>query len=199
MQPKAANDNTPQPQPTARPAWFDVRLMQYEPLMRNMAYKYRGWLDADDVYQEAVLTVLRRWASYRGGADSPGFGTWLTYQVREAAQRCRSVDSKERHFDSLDDVDRATASAPSHELSIDAELMLRKCSSAQRDVITMAAAGYDYSEIGSAHDVTKQAVQLRIIAGRNRVRSGLRQANVIAGLVAMQRAANDNEPKKRAA
>lgn len=187
MTPTPANDN--------RPTWFDARLMQYEPLMRNLAYKYRGWLDAEDVYQESVLTVLRRWASYRGGADSPGFGAWLTYQVRETAQRCRGVDSKERHLDSFDDVDRTATPAPSHELSIDAELMLRECSPAQRDVITMSAAGYDYSEIGSAHNVTKQAVQLRIVAGRKRIRGGLRQANVIAELVAMQRAANDNNKK----
>lgn len=179
----SANDN--------RPKWFDALLLQYEPFMRKKCSDLAMGLDPDDVYQEAVIICIRRWRSLRSDGS---FVAWSAYLCREAARNLRRGEEKHRHEDLAE-----SAIAPTQDFGPEAEMMLRPCTPKQREAMELSMAGYDYTEIGAMMGLTKQGAQLRILAGREKIKVRIRQADAVAELVAVQRAANDNVKARNAA
>lgn len=178
-----ANDNQP------RPSWFDALLLKYEPFMRVKCGRIAGALDPDEVYQEAAILCLRKWRLYDPTRDDANFVAWLGFICREAAAQIRR---KSKKGESVEFNEKYTDARHADQWTLaDANRLLAFCNPEQREAIDMAAAGYSYEEIGAVVGVTKQGVQLRILAGREIIKSKMRQADVVASVCGAV-AANDN-------
>lgn len=170
-----ANDDTTQ----QRPQWFDDLLAKYDPLIRKECRKRAGKIPFDDLYQESYLRLIRIWKQYRPGNDL-GFCTWVSYTIRSVVRDHFRKKSPDVLF--TDDVPDLVV-APVQEIAADVGQTMRWCKPRQREAMSLSVQGYDGREIGEMLGITRAAVSLRILSGRERLR----------------KAANDNEPKKQAA
>lgn len=189
--PIAANDNTPPEQQLERPSSFDNLLLKYEPFMRRRCAKISestsvaGKLNPEDVYQEAVTLCLQRWQSWDPDREGSSFVAWVDFICRESGAKARRESYRHplfAHDAGLYEIVDPDFIHPSHEANPDIELALLPCSTQQREVILLSAAGYTYREIGKMFGISRHLVQLRAQEGYARIK---RRVGVVV-------AANDN-------
>lgn len=72
----------------SRPPDFDAAVAAYIPFLRRLARRMeRNAQDHDDIVQEATVSALSRWKSYR--PDMP-FAGWLAWRMRHVVSKRRA-------------------------------------------------------------------------------------------------------------
>lgn len=97
---------TPVPE-TERPAWFDAKLLQYQPGLYRLAQKHTTSKAAcEDLYQDTLLRILSNWYKFR---EDGGFWLWMRWQFF-AALKWRAPKRTGKHSSHVS-VDGALADA----------------------------------------------------------------------------------------
>ncbi|MDK4727442.1 sigma-70 family RNA polymerase sigma factor [Rhizobium phaseoli] len=91
----------------ARPAEFDVRLMNYFPHLRRLAHKLTNSAsEREDLLQDSIAYILTNWGKFR---PDGGFYNWITFMMRNVAQEKRRKERRRsKHMTTTND-ERAMA------------------------------------------------------------------------------------------
>ena len=189
---KAANDNAP----PVRPQWFDELLLKYTPFIRGRCNRISGRLDANEVYQDTIVLCLRYWYQFKPERPTSNFAAWLGFKCRVAAAGLRKANAAAEHV-ALDETIPDTRTVDSYS-DMDINRLLEFVIPEQAEAIRLIEQGYTYAEIGAMSGLTKQCIHLRANAGREIIKSKMRQADFVASVCGAV-AANDNEPRKKVA
>ncbi|MGB3042479.1 MAG: sigma-70 family RNA polymerase sigma factor [Xanthobacteraceae bacterium] len=162
-----ANDNTPQ----QRPAWFDELLLKYDGFIRVRCAQIAEQckIESEDLHHDVLLEAMERWYRYRPNGN---FVAWISYVIRGCVSPPRRKMPNYQYAP-------ASSLQPSQEFAVCVEGVLGSLQPAERNAVSMIAAGYTGEEAGVSMGISRQRVWQIVERARAKV-------------------SNDNEPKKRA-
>lgn len=178
-----------------RPAEFDKTVMQWLPLLRQLACKMESNPQKhEDMVQDVIATALHRWRAYKPEGKMSG---WLTFIMRERLQDRRRREKRERRTVSLEapayGVSRANEEAMSdialegvlaigseQDAATELRQVLDNMSDRARNVLVKRAFGYEQGEIGEEIGVSRQRVEQIEKYERTKLRHRLNTVRVAA-------------------
>lgn len=139
-----------------RPAEFDVKVLAHKRAIYRAAKRLNvPAQDTDDFVNETICACLARWKSYSPGNSLFGWIVWQARSVRStfmaaAVTQKRAGEITEGALETL-------STAPTQEADAHTNQMLAALSGvAYGEIVTMRAAGYEFSEIGKRYGFSKQ-------------------------------------------
>lgn len=178
-----------------RPAEFDKTVMQWLPLLRQLACKLESNPQKhEDMVQDTIAVALHRWRAYKPEGKMSG---WLTFIMRERLQGRRRREKRERRTISLDafafgpgrsnedafaDITIAGVIALDSEQDAAVELhqVLDNMSDRGRSVLVKRAFGYEQGEIGEEIGVSRQRIEQIEKYERTKLRQRLNTVRIAA-------------------
>lgn len=150
MQPKAANDNTPQ----RRPAWFDDLLIAHEPYIRSRIASMEKTISKhDDIYQDVVTRALETWSAYRADGNFAGWLYWIVFKTVNKKDKSAAHGPAYR------------AAEPNQEYAAD----LARAVEIMPTEVVLSAFGHSEASIGARLGLTGPAIHYRIAHARAKV------------------------------
>ena len=150
----------------------DRLVVEHLPAALRFALRLTGDANvAEDVVQEALCLVLRRWRSYRGEAS---FGTWMLQIVLNVDRDRRRRQRDLRQLAAADDVISSTASpieqATADELQANVRAAIDRLPERQREVALLSIGeGHAARDVARVLETTEANVNTCLHLARKRI------------------------------
>lgn len=168
---KPANDNAVPPV-SARPAWYDQKVVEYMPFIMRQARNRAKGDDAEEIVSEACMRALMRWKSY---SPEYNFGTWMVFVIRETVRNRRDARNSQKRSGLHVDYENVVLTTPARqEDAVDLARAISHIPAGRTgDIVVRRAMGEELSAIAGEYGLSRERVRQIEGVGRAAIRAAM--------------------------